>query len=197
MNYVEVVDNVLAKEYCQHLIDKFNECLRWSFRRGDIAKLTELNMWTSELASGLNTFARLRETTLSVWDYTEDYKKLNKIVLEQTTKYKEKWDGYLQMPSNFVIENYRTKKYEPNSGDEFKSHTDATTFDTCQRHLACLFYLNDSDGGTEFLSPQQTIIEAKQGRLVIFPPSWQYVHRGMPCTNKEGKYILSTYLNYG
>lgn len=196
MDYITVVDNALSKEFCEHLIEKFNACSRWSFRRNDTATLTELNMWTAELASGMSTFDKLRETTLAVWDYTEDYKTLNKVVIEQTTKYKQKWDKYQQMPDTYFIENYRTKKYEPNSGDEFKTHTDATRADTCQRHLACLFYLNDSDGGTEFFEPTETIVEAKQGRLVMFPPSWQWVHRGMPCTNKEGKYILSTYLSY-
>lgn len=195
-NYIRVVDGALSKDYCEHLIDKFNQCSRWSFKRNDFAKLTELNMWTADLASGMNPFNRLTDTHLSVWDYTEDYKKLNSVVVEQTKLYKEDWDSYKQTPTRYMIENYRTKKYEPNSEDEFPIHTDATRADTCQRYLACLFYLNDSDGGTEFVKPLHTVVPAKQGRLVMFPPSWQWVHRGVPCTNKNGKYILSTYLSY-
>lgn len=195
-NYIRVVDGALSKDYCEHLISKFNDCSRWSFKRNDFARLTELNMWTAELASGMDTFSRLKDTHLSIWDYTEDYKKLNSVVTKQTTSYKERWDAMKQTPENYMIENYRTKKYEPNSEDEFPVHTDASRADTCQRYLACLFYLNDSDGGTEFFEPSKITVEAKQGRLVLFPPSWQWVHRGMPCTNKNGKYILSTYLSF-
>jgi hypothetical protein len=62
------------------------------------------------------------------------------------------------------------------------------------RFLAFLFYLNDSDAGTEF--PLEGItVEAKQGRLVIFPPGLQWPHIGHE-PRLGDKYIMSTYLHY-
>ena len=38
-------------------------------------------------------------------------------------------------------------------------------------------------------------IEAKEGRLILFPPLWMFPHAGkIPISNT--KYILTTYLTY-
>ena len=61
------------------------------------------------------------------------------------------------------------------------------------RMIAMLFYLNDVDGGeTEFISGKKII--PSTGKLVMFPSSWNFIHRGVT-PNKGKKYIISAYLH--
>jgi len=62
------------------------------------------------------------------------------------------------------------------------------------RAFAFIIYLNDikEAGETEFLH-QKTRVSPKQGRIVIWPASFPYVHRGNPPLS-ETKYILTSWL---
>ena len=63
------------------------------------------------------------------------------------------------------------------------------------RAVAFLFYLNDNDGNTLF--PLQDLnIKPVSGRVVVFPPTWEYPHKGLP-PKSNSKYIMSTYVHYG
>lgn len=115
------------------------------------------------------------------------------IVTEQTGEYKKRWDPLMMTPQQSAMEGIRVKCYEPNT-HEFRLHVDQGNRDSASRFIACLIYLNDNEAGTEFPQEQFTV-SAEQGRMVLFPPNWQFPHRGlMPTTNT--KYILSTYLHF-
>jgi|9_EtaG_2_1085328.scaffolds.fasta_scaffold08571_5 hypothetical protein len=64
----------------------------------------------------------------------------------------------------------------------------------CNRALVYTLYLNDDfeAGETEFLQ-QKMRIKPKKGRILIWPASYPYVHRGNPPINGE-KYILTSWL---
>ena len=66
-----------------------------------------------------------------------------------------------------------------------------------KRLFAFTLYLNDvQEGGeTEFLYLSKRI-EAKRGRLAIFPASFEYTHRGNPPISNE-KYILTGWVEFG
>ena len=63
-----------------------------------------------------------------------------------------------------------------------------------------MVYLNEDfeEGETHF--PLFDIkVKPKKGRLFIFPPTWNYLHRGIPprSPSKTGaKYFIMTHLNY-
>jgi hypothetical protein len=60
------------------------------------------------------------------------------------------------------------------------------------RLLTFIWYLNDvTDGGeTEFINGK---IKPKTGKLLIFPSSWNYYHKGnMPLSND--KYIITGWI---
>ena len=65
---------------------------------------------------------------------------------------------------------------------------------SCSRFLSFLWYLNDvNDGGHTIFNDMK--IDARKGRLVIFPPMWMFPHMGEePISNT--KYIMSSYLRY-
>jgi len=64
-----------------------------------------------------------------------------------------------------------------------------------KRKLVCQLYLNDipNAGETEFLY-QNKRINAKEGRLLVFPADWTHTHRGNPPIGTSNKYIITTWL---
>ena len=63
------------------------------------------------------------------------------------------------------------------------------------RAFAWSIYLNDVEEGgeTEFLN-QSIRVKPKTGRIVIWPASFPYVHRGNPPLSGK-KYIITSWMN--
>ena len=101
------------------------------------------------------------------------------------------------MPTKVLFEQLRIKKYEPGTEDQFDLHCDIQDHQSAKRYLAFLCYLNeDFTGGTTEFPYHELTIQPKTGRVLVFPPTWQYPHRGLPVIEGEPKYIMSTYLHY-
>lgn len=78
----------------------------------------------------------------------------------------------------------------------FKWHSDFNFLNLDElRILAPIFYLNDVEEGghTEFMH-QKFSIKPKAGKLVIFPATWNYYHRGVT-PKSNNKYIVTTFIN--
>jgi hypothetical protein len=99
------------------------------------------------------------------------------------------------LPELNALEEFRIKRYLPNGEERFDEHVDVTDYPSSRRSVAFLFYLNTNDGSTVF-SKQKLNIKPKCGRVVVFPPTWEYPHAGLPPTTSN-KYIMSTYIHYG
>jgi hypothetical protein len=86
-------------------------------------------------------------------------------------------------------------KYDKNEG-KFVYHDDFSMVNDMKMHrvLTYLWYLNDVDEGgeTEFCGDFK--IKPTEGKLILFPASWCYPHKGiMPLSND--KYIITGWLN--
>lgn len=106
--------------------------------------------------------------------------------------YNETLNQPIAIPLTDKISELVMKRYKPTGDECFQLHFDSIG-EKANRYLVFLWYLNDVDegGGTEF--PELGItIQAKAGRLVVFPPYWMYQHLGQPPISND-KYILSTY----
>lgn len=95
-------------------------------------------------------------------------------------RYAEKFIGFqhLAKPGNHVITPALIERIDPGQGYGF--HVDAGTWGTHDRVLATLIYLADvTDGGhTEF--PYQSVrVQPRRGLLLMFPPFWTHLHRGV------------------
>lgn len=113
-------------------------------------------------------------------------------IIDGKTKYDLKINlaNDMEVPSNY--EDLIVKRYDPNGDDRFQAHFDSLG-PVSNRYLVFLWYLNDvSEGGETEFCDLNIKIKPKKGRLLIFPPYWMYVHRGlMPISSS--KHILSTY----
>ncbi len=192
-NWIRAIDHVLPPEFCDHLIEKYQACAHRHTVRTDYPRLRELNMWSHNHRS-LSPIERMFKSTDSVWDFTQDCETIMSLIYPVLSDYKQHWDRYNSFPDEYAMEGFRIKSYRAGTGDGFPIHVDSRGREMSTRFLAFLFYLNDSDAGTEFPMEQLTI-SARQGRLVIFPPGLQWPHIGQEPQSTD-KYILSTYLHF-
>lgn len=87
------------------------------------------------------------------------------------------------------------QKSVPLTGDGYhRWHSERFGMATTERVLAWTIYLNDvrEGGETEFMY-QGKRVNAKQGRIVIWPAGWTHVHRGNPPLSNT-KYILTGWI---
>ena len=92
------------------------------------------------------------------------------------------------------LESLKIRKYDPAEEPIANPHIDVVNHDSAIRAIGFLFYLTDNDKMTNF--PRQGVgVESIKGRVVIYPPSWEYpIIENMP---EEGsKYNMQTYLHY-
>ena len=129
-----------------------------------------------------------------------DWKYEDGIFFNSLEKYHEKYRDYLKTTTGspygygepddyFSDTGYQVKMYEP---DGFYSWHDDYMIDPSSgvRILTYIWYLNDDfdEGETEFYDG--TIIKPKTGRMLFFPATWLYVHRGR--TVKSNKKFIAT-----
>ena len=95
-------------------------------------------------------------------------------------------------PYRLVDTGYQIQKYIKQTG-YYNWHVDSSpsndTFDTNKRMIAFIWYLNTVDEGGETMFYNGKI-KAEKGKLILFPTTWTYLHRGnMPISHD--KYIIT------
>ena len=177
--YIKVYDNVLPEEHCKTLIEKFelSKDQQVSTDLNNHRHFTEINInqhsdWKN-MVDGL--YSTLRP-------YVDRYK--------QDCNIKEK-----QWPDKYGFEQIRFKRYLPNDKDEFKEHVDVGDYDSARRFLVFFLYLNSNFDGRTSFSEYDMQVYPKAGRLLMFPPTWTYLHAGYK-PKLESKYIIGSYLHY-
>ena len=123
---------------------------------------------------------------------------LQKRFIDYASLYIQQMDLGPDFPDKYAFEEYRIKKYYSASKDEFADHVDVGDYNSARRFLVMFLYLNDvpeNGGGTTELPKLDLRIRPVAGRMLVFPPTWQYRHAGRPILSGS-KYILGTYLHY-
>jgi len=94
--------------------------------------------------------------------------------------------------SQFLFYDIKAKKI-PVGGGFHDWHYESSTLISSSRALVLQVYLNDDfeAGETEFLYLNKRV-EAKKGRVIIFPTAFTHTHRGNPPIGGD-KYILTTW----
>ena len=175
LDYVNAYQACLSGADCDELIAKFEAC---EYKEKlDIAKTPKF------------TQVNINDT------YPELVQNLVRATLSAYELYRADHPETQFLPPPRTLETFRVKRYRQDTDEQFKTHIDVADYTSAKRYIAFLFYLNDDfDGGeTEFEYGQ--VIHPQRGKVLIFPPTWQFPHAGLPVTMGT-KYIMSTYLTF-
>jgi hypothetical protein len=179
----------LSKKFCQSLIKKFENDDRKSAGmvgsdNGGICENRDIKRSVD-----------LMITHLPEWN--EEDKILYNALTSQIGKYLEYFESFvgkgLECIDNLKDTGYQIQKTKP--GDFYHWHHDFCIGQEGSRLITFIWYLNDiqEDGYTEFIDG--TKIQPETGKLILFPATWNYIHRGYP-PKSETKYICTGWV-YG
>lgn len=176
----------LELDFCEEIISKFNKDKR-VVEASVINELGEIQINNS-----------VRQAQLLNLSDLEDWKQEDAILFTslstQLDKYKEHVTKVFYFSpfyfSTCVDTGYQIQKTIP--GGFYKWHVDAVNNTVSMRKLTYMWYLNSCEEGcTEFVFGQK--IKPEAGKLLIFPSTWPYVHRGTP--PKTTKYVCTGWLS--
>ena len=202
-HYTKVYDNFLSDNVCDQYVRCFEETMV-----KDRAEVIDTSIcYGKEVgAAGQPICGKCNCQRMNPMGF-DRFIPLNKIALNQ---FLDVVDRYIkdvdlhksQWPVNYGYEEFRMKRFLVSDGgpdsEQFKDHGDVTSHEGGKRFLIMMVYLNDDFEGGETVFPVLgDTITPKKGRLLLFPPTWNYLHHGNPPL-KPGyaKYFLMTYLNY-
>lgn len=77
----------------------------------------------------------------------------------------------------------------------FHSHADCWSMETASRQLSVIVYLNDVAEGGETVFNVGKAVEPRAGRVLVFPSSFCFQHRGNPPVSNS-KYVLVAWLHF-
>lgn len=181
--FIRIYDGALAENLCSEIIQRFEadeskQAGRVNSTHGNviapnIKQTTELKLKQPEWQDIAQTLAA------NLAEYLELYKK--DVAFLKGCAYRE-----------LLTEVFRIKRYNPH--EQFNWHIDCPVEESFSRVLAVQWYFNtvDEGGATEFMYQKQSVTP-RAGRLVFFPVSWMYRHRGAPPVSSP-KYICTNFL---
>lgn len=178
-NFIYTERNALPKSFCNNVIEKFEQDDRK--RQGQVGDGVCLEIKRS---------SDLSISKLDDWESYDQafYKSLN-IGLKRYNNFIP--EEYIKNKALSELGNdtgYQIQRTQP--GDYYIWHHDQTT----TRLLTFIWYLNDiKDGGyTEFIDG--TRIQPEAGKLVMFPATWDFLHRGVS-PKTETKYLCTGWVH--
>ncbi|NKB42970.1 MAG: hypothetical protein GKS03_01705 [Alphaproteobacteria bacterium] len=185
-SFVQVYPNMLGPEYCRIIIDRFESDDR---RRPSTVGVSEKR----EDPGRSGTILFLNDTMKEWQDVVvQTHAAIEKAVADYAKAYPALTE---HLESGRVGCRYpRIERVDPGQG--FTWHADNAGMDSAERVIACLLYLSDvkDEGYTEF-EHQNLKVRPEPGKIVVFPPYWTHLHRGVSPT-KDIKYTMSFFWAY-
>ena len=186
-DFILEIPKSLDKDFCNDLITKFENDDRKSqgavgsgIIKRDIKSTLDLTLSDKDDYRKEDDvfFKALKEGMLSYFAYCSEMSENVLDIGGMVSKYDVQDTGY------------QLQRYEP--GEFYVWHHDFMEDQLYgSRQITYIWYLNtikDGSGYTEFACGKK--VKPKAGKLVIFPASWQYIHRGYPSKSKR-KYICT------
>jgi prolyl 4-hydroxylase len=179
-HYVRTYDDDLPADLCSRMIQSFQTLARFHQPNGrghraglENSAWTEINVTRLADAGFVRLFRGKIDAALA--------------------RYNRDVSLRIPIPNSPSLADLILKRYRPGGDERFEPHFDSVN-EVCNRYLVLLWYLNDVEVGGETHFPQLDLrVQARTGRLLMFPPYWMYQHEGLPPQSGD-KYIISTYL---
>lgn len=186
MEFIYEIENVLPKETCEKIIERFkNDNTKHPSKIGPEGRIDE----------------HIRKSTTLSISGKEQWKDIDDILYKAITRSIKEYIEYVQKYVDVynVFENISDEGYTINEmkvGEYYNWHIDDMTKNGQRRSFSCVLYLNtleeDQGGCTEFWCGKK--VRPKQGKMLLFPSSWTYLHRGAPVKNSGVKYTCVTWV---
>ena len=178
-DFIYVERSALPKSFCNNVIEKFEQDDRK--RQGQVGGGVHLDIKRS---------SDLSISKLDDWDsYDQAFFRCLNNGLKKYLRFLP--EEYMKNKALSELGNdtgYQIQRTQP--GDHYIWHHDQTT----TRLVTFIWYLNDvKDGGyTEFIDG--TRIQPEAGKLIIFPATWDFLHRGVS-PKTETKYLCTGWVH--
>ena len=179
-HFVRVYDDALSATWCSRLLAGFDALSTHQARNGrELRAALHESAWTE-----LNITRHGDPLTVGHF---------RKLIDEGLARYNADVGLGIPVPNSPSCADLVVKRYRPGASERFQLHFDSVDH-LANRYLVFLWYLNDvGNGGATRFPDLDLTVEARAGRLLVFPPYWMYQHEGLPPLSGD-KYILSTYL---
>lgn len=197
--FVQVYENALSNDFCDHIIDFFNN--NPDYRSKYSLTSEEALLINENRLNELDGLVGVKKTS-EMYVNTEYLEKEDIYISQQLNKYLNKYVCELNLPYiDFKAligcqdSGYNIQKYKQNEG-RYLFHQDGKLSKDKDkvgyRTLTFIFYLNDVEEGGETTFPEFQV-KPKKGSLLLFPATWNYLHSGnIP---KSGdKYIITGWI---
>ena len=171
--------NSLSEDFCRKCIEKFEN---------DPKKVKGRTLGNQNLKQSTD----LMISNLDNWEEEDAY--LSENISTYVNKYVSIFADqipFLKNLSSYSDTGYNIQRTYPGQGYDW--HDDSFSIENTYRILTFIWYLNDInyEGETEFIDG--TKIKPETGKILIFPSTWNYVHRGVSPL-KETKYICTGWI---
>jgi hypothetical protein len=183
MEFIYEIEDALPKEICEKMIERFQKDDRKS---------------SSRTLSGY--LPDVRKSTVLNFSQLSDWKDVDNIIFDVVSKSLKKYQKYILNYTTDIIKfgDIKDEGYfiqEMKEGEFYIWHVDSNGSMNVHRNYSILIYLNtleeDQGGCTEFWCGKK--VRPKQGKVLIFPSCWTYIHRGAPVKNGGVKYVCGTW----
>jgi Rps23 Pro-64 3,4-dihydroxylase Tpa1-like proline 4-hydroxylase len=178
-DFIYIQKDALPRSFCNNVIQKFE--LDDRKRQGQVGSGVRLEIKRS---------CDLSITGKEDWKSYDEafFKSLNNALKEYLRFIPEEYIQFKALGRFEDDTGYQIQKTQP--GDYYIWHHDQTK----TRLVTFIWYLNDvKDGGyTEFIDG--TRIQPEAGKLIIFPATWDFLHRGVS-PKTETKYICTGWVH--
>ena len=178
-DFIYTQKDALPKSFCDNVIQKFE--LDDRKRQGQVGSGVQLDIKRS---------CDLSITGKEDWKSYDEafFKSLNSALKEYLRFIPQEFIQFKALSRFEDDTGYQIQKTQP--GDYYIWHHDQTK----TRMVTFIWYLNDvkDDGYTEFIDG--TRIQPEAGKLIIFPSTWDFLHRGVS-PKTETKYICTGWVH--
>ena len=199
MDFILEIKNNLSPEMCNKIIEKFEKdegkqpAVVWEniidpSTKNEVKISTDLHINPSQNSDWCNVdqylYERLSEGLIKYRDHIKKHLDKKAINIFHAT------GGVFKIMNENGYQIQRTRKngFYVWHNDSLQEH---------QRTLTFLWYLNtldpDFDGGTTDFECGRRIVP-EQGKLIIFPATWTYIHRGAPVISDNTKYVCTGWI---
>jgi hypothetical protein len=187
MDGIAVFDGIYSIDFCNKLISQFE----WAAKYRKTWQRTEVN----ELGKKDESFILEGEERMFGMEHSPLLEEFNNAFFDTCYAAYTKQFPILNDMARHGIYTYKVQKTLPGQGYHLW-HCEIDGYERARRLSAYIVYLNDIEKGgeTEFLY-QSKRVEARTGRVVIFPAGYMHVHRGNPPL-EGAKYILTGWLEF-